>query len=43
MLHKPIFLDHMGSWQSLIDLHPAAVYNKMPVPLTGPLDCRLAT
>lgn len=41
-LHAPIFLDHLGNWQSLIDLHPSAPYNKMPVRLTRPVDSLLA-
>lgn len=41
-LHAPFFLDHLGNWQSLIDLHPTAPYNKMPVRLTRPMDCPLA-
>ena len=41
-LHAPIFLDHLGHWQSLIDLHPSARYSKMAVRLTRPLDCPLA-
>ena len=38
-LHVPIFLDHAGNWQSLIDLHPTAPYTKVPVRLTRPVDC----
>ncbi len=38
-LHAPIFLDHFGNWQSLIDLHRSADYTKTPVRLTCPLDC----
>jgi len=38
-LHAPIFLDHLGNWQSLIDLHPSTIYTKAPVRLTRPLDC----
>lgn len=40
-LHEPIFLDHRGNWQSLVDLHPTAEYTKTPVRLTRPLDCPL--
>ena len=36
-LHAPIFLDHLGNWQSLIDLHPSAVYAKTPVRLVRPV------
>ena len=32
-LHAPIFLDHFGGWQSLVDLHPTASYRKGPVRL----------
>jgi len=41
-LHSPIFLDHAGNWQSLIDLHPTAPNTKAPVRLTRPVDCLLA-
>lgn len=40
-LHLPVFLDHLGNWQSLVDLHPTAAYAKAPVRLTRPLDCPL--
>ncbi len=40
-LHTPIFLDHLGNWQSLIDLHPSAAYTKAPVRLTRPVDSPL--
>ncbi len=40
-LHAPIFLDHAGDWQSLIDLHPTAAYTKAPVRLTRPVDSPL--
>ena len=40
-LNAPIFLDHFGHWQALIDLHPSAVFTKTPVRLTRPLDCPL--
>ena len=40
-LHAPIFLDHLGQWQSLIDLHPTASYLKTPVRLTRPMECPL--
>lgn len=33
-LHAPIFLDHAGSWRSLVDLHPTAEYRKTPVRLS---------
>lgn len=41
-LHAPIFLDHLGNWQSLIDLHPTTVFTKTPVRLTRPVDSPLA-
>jgi hypothetical protein len=40
-LHTPVFLDHLGSWQSLIDLHPSALYHKMPVRLNRPVNSPL--
>jgi hypothetical protein len=40
-LMAPLFLDHRGFWQSLIDLHPSAPYRKDPVRLTKPLECPL--
>lgn len=30
-LHAPIFLDHLGQWQALVDLHPTAPFQKAPV------------
>lgn len=41
-IRTPIFLDHVGNWQSLIDLHPKAPYAKTPVRLTRPVDCPIA-
>lgn len=40
-LHAPLFLDHTGNWQSLIDLHPTAPYVKAPVRLTHPVESLL--
>ena len=40
-LHAPLFLDHFGNWQSLIDLHPTAAYTKAPVRMTRPVDSPL--
>ena len=40
-LHSPIFLDHQGDWQSLVDLHPSATYRKTPVRLTRPVESPL--
>ena len=37
-LHAPIFLDHFGSWQSLLDPHPTAAFARQPVRLTRPMD-----
>ena len=37
-LHAPIFLDHFGRWQSLLDLHPTAAFARQPVRLTRPMD-----
>ena len=34
----PIFLDHSGQWQSLIDLHPTARHRREPVRLPCPLE-----
>lgn len=36
-LFTPIFLDHFGHWQSLVDTHPTAPYRKAPVRLSRPL------
>jgi hypothetical protein len=30
-LHAPLFLDHRGAWQSLVDTHPSAAFSKSPV------------
>ena len=32
-LQAPLFLDHFGGWQSLVDLHPTAAQRKEPVRL----------
>lgn len=40
-LHAPVFLDHLGHWQSLIDLHPTAAYHKTPVRLARPVQSPL--
>ncbi|MDB5385428.1 MAG: hypothetical protein JWM11_1074, partial [Planctomycetaceae bacterium] len=32
-IRSPIFLDHMGQWQSLVDLHPTSPHRKQPVRL----------
>jgi hypothetical protein len=33
-LFAPLFLDHVGHWQSLIDMHPTAPHQKAPVRIT---------
>jgi len=37
-IRSPIFLDHVGDWQSLVDLHPTAPYGKTPVRLNPSVD-----
>lgn len=37
-LCSPLFLDHFGCWQSLIDLHPTAPYQKPRVRLVRPVE-----
>jgi hypothetical protein len=37
-LHSPIFLDHSGDWQSLVDLHPTAAFQKASVRLPRPVE-----
>jgi hypothetical protein len=41
-LFAPLFLDHLGHWQSLIDLHPSAPRLRPPVRITAPLEGPLA-
>lgn len=36
-LHAPLFLDHHGRWQALVNLHPTANYVRTPVRLTRPV------
>ena len=36
-IRSPIFLDHVGEWHSLVDLHPSAAYRKTPVRLPPPV------
>ena len=36
-LVAPLFLDHLGHWQALIDLHPTAPFRMEPVRLTRPV------
>ncbi|HEX3148471.1 MAG TPA: hypothetical protein VHR66_10330 [Gemmataceae bacterium] len=40
-LSAPIFLDHFGHWQSLVDLHPEVSPVKPPVRLSRLVDCLL--
>jgi Replication-relaxation len=40
-LFAPVFLDHYGHWQSLVDLHPTAVHLKKPVRLPKGVDAPL--
>ncbi len=40
-LTSPLFLDHTGSWQALVDLHPTARFLKEPVRLARPLECAI--
>ena len=37
-IRSPIFLDHLGEWHSIVDLHPTAKYRKTPVRFPRPLD-----
>ncbi|MGH7136088.1 MAG: replication-relaxation family protein, partial [Pirellulales bacterium] len=32
-IRSPIFLDHVGNWQALVDLHPSAAFTRAPVRL----------
>lgn len=40
-LHAPIFLDHRGEWQALVDLHPTSRFRKEPVRLARIMESRL--
>ena len=40
-LHAPSFLDHLGTWQSLVDLHPTASYQKAPIRLARSVESPL--
>lgn len=40
-LCAPIFLDHHGTWQALVDIHPAAAFRKVPVRLPSPMESPL--
>ena len=41
-LASPIFLDHLGQWQAIVDLHPTAPFMKQPVRLMKPVASPLA-
>ena len=36
-LRSPLFLDHRGHWQALVNIHPTSRFTKPPVRLRGPL------
>lgn len=40
-LYDPLFLDHAGRWQALVDLHPTAPFQKAPVRLQEPMESLL--
>jgi hypothetical protein len=40
-LFEPLFLDHFGHWQALIDLHPTAPFRKEPIRLRGVVESPL--
>ena len=40
-LHAPIFLDHRGEWQALVDLHPTSHFRKEAVRLAQIVESRL--
>lgn len=40
-LCAPLFLDHFGHWQALVDLHPSAAFHKAPVRLVRPVESSL--
>jgi hypothetical protein len=41
-LCAPIFLDHRGGWQALVDLHPSAPFRKIPIRLTPTVESAFA-
>ncbi len=41
-LQWPLFLDHHGHWQSLVNLHPSSNFHRAPVRLTRPVIPRAA-
>lgn len=40
-LFSPMFLDHLGCWQSLVDLHPTSRSERTPVRLARPVESPL--
>ena len=36
-MQSPLFLDHHGGWQSLVNLHPTSNFERAPVRLTRPV------
>ncbi len=36
-LQSPLFLNHHGRWQALVDLHPTSKFERTPVRLTRPI------
>ena len=41
-LRNPLFLDHQGRWQALVDIHPGTPYRKSSVRLRSPVAVPLA-
>jgi len=41
-VRSPVFLDHAGHWQALVDLHPTAAYLRAPVQLGNVVDQSVA-
>ena len=41
-LQSPLFLDHHGRWQSLVNLHPTSNFHRAPVRLSRPVIPRAA-
>jgi hypothetical protein len=42
VLREPLFLDHTGTWQALVNIHPSSAFAKPPVRLRPPLASTLA-
>lgn len=36
-LQNPLFIDHHGRWQSLVNLHPSSTFHRAPVRLSRPV------